>query len=113
MNADDTNIDEDDEYAKGLYYGHTYTDDDDVKTNGLLHDHNMSDDDVRDQMVDIDGEVNGEDVYPNYLDDEAFEVNSDTYTTSATSNTNDCASFINDDSTDYESTDNSSGDDKF
>lgn len=94
-------------------YGYTYTDEDDEYARGLLHNHNIDDDDVRDQMVDINGKVNGKDICVNYIDDEAWEVDYDAYTKSSASKTNDLASFINDESTDYESTDNSSGDDDF
>ncbi|PWA39531.1 hypothetical protein CTI12_AA571230 [Artemisia annua] len=43
------------------------------------------DDDVRDQMVDINGKVNGEDICANYIDDEAWKVDSDAHTKSSAS----------------------------
>ena len=79
----------------------------------MLDEHNMNDVDMWDDMVDIHGKINGKDSNMNYIDDEAWEVDSDVYTKSSASETDDLASFINDGSTDYESTDNSSGDDDF
>ena len=63
-------------------------------------------------MPDIDGIVNGQNICNRNLNEEAWEVGSNTYTVSYDSNTDDMSSFINDSSTDYESSDDDDSEDE-
>ena len=63
-----------------------------------------------DKMVDIDGKIKGEHVYDNYMDDEAWEVDSDAYNIRSMSSND---GFINDGTTDYETIDDGNNDDDF
>ena len=65
-----------------------------------------------DDMVDIHGNLHGRYV-DNYSDEEVWEVDSDAYSKQSVSDSDDSPSFINDNTTDYESTDDNSSDDSF
>ena len=79
----------------------------------MLDEHNMNDVDMWDDMVDIHGKINGKDINMNYIDDEAWEVDSDAYSKRSVSDSDDLSSFINDNTTDYESTEESNSEDDF
>ena len=94
-----------------------------------------------DEMVDIHGKLHGKDVNMNYIDEGAWEVDSDAYSQRSVSDsddinmnyideeafkvddgaysnlsvsdTDDTSSFINDNTTDYESTEDSNSEDDF
>ncbi|PWA89064.1 phosphoenolpyruvate carboxylase 2 [Artemisia annua] len=57
----------------------------------LIHKHNMSHDDMWDNMVDIDGKLNGKDACDSYIDEETWEVDSDVYSIRSVSSTDDLA----------------------
>ena len=78
----------------------------------MLIEHNMDEETMWDDMVDIDGNLHGRYV-DNYSDEEVWEVDSDAYSKQSVSDSDDLASFINDNTTDYESTDDNSSDDSF
>lgn len=79
----------------------------------VLNKNNTSENDMWDDMVDIDGKINGKDVVNNYLDEEAWEVDSDAYSVRSVTDDDDLTSFINDGPTDYETTDDEKSDDEF
>ena len=66
-----------------------------------------------DEMVDINGKIKGKKMSDNYIDDEAWEVDSDAYSNRLVSSSSDLSSFINDETTDYETTDADDSDDDF
>ena len=91
---------------------YTHRAENDESDKELIHRHNMSHDDMWDHMVDIDGKLNGEDAFDSYIDEEAWEVDSDVYSIRSISSTDDLAEFINDCSDDYETdNDTDSGED--
>ena len=73
----------------------------------------MNEDDMWDDMIDIHGKLHGQEANMNYIDDEAWEVDSDAYSKQSVSDSDDSNSFINDDTTDYETTEDSNSDDEF
>lgn len=73
----------------------------------------MSDEDMFDEMVDINGKIKGKKMSDNYIEDEAWEVDSDAYSIRSVSSSSDLSSFINDGTTDYETTDADDSDDDF
>ena len=72
--------------------------------------HNSPDDDLFDETIDIDGKIQGKHVYDSYMDDEAWEVDSDAYSRRSVSSND---GFINDGTTDYETSDDGNSDDDF
>ena len=66
-----------------------------------------------DEMVDINGKIKGKNMSDNYIDDEAWEVDSDAYSNRSVSSGDDSSSFINDETTDYETTDADDSDDDY
>ena len=78
----------------------------------LLDEHNMNEDSMLDDMVDIHGNLHGRYV-DSYSDEEDWEVDSNAYSKESLSDSDDLPSFINDNTTDYESTDDNSSDDSF
>ena len=77
-----------------------------------MDEHNIHDDNMWDDMVDIRGNLNGKHV-DTYSDEEVWEVDSDAYSKSSATDSDDSSSFINDNTTDYESTDSNSSEDSF
>ena len=73
----------------------------------------MSDEDMFDEMVDINGKIKGKNMSDNYIDDEAWEADSDAYSIRSVSSGDDSSSFINDETTDYETIDADDSDDDF
>ena len=66
-----------------------------------------------DEMVDINGKIKGKKMSDNYIEDEVWEVDSDAYSIRSVSSSSDLSSFINDGTTDYETTDADDSDDDF
>ena len=73
----------------------------------------ISDEDMFDEMIDINGKTKEDDMFDNYSDDESWEVDSDAYSVSSVSSGDESSSFINDGTTDYETTDSDDDDDDF
>ncbi|PWA38153.1 hypothetical protein CTI12_AA581640 [Artemisia annua] len=70
-----------------LYYQHKFMlldedTDDDIHNNTATTEDN--EDGIWDHMVDIDGKLNGEDAFDSYIDEEAWEVDSDVYSNNDT-----------------------------
>ena len=78
-----------------------------------LDKHNLIEEDMFDEMVDIDGKVNGKKNCTNYIEDESWEVDSDAYSIRSVSSGDDISDFINDNTTDYETTDGDDSDEEF
>lgn len=78
-----------------------------------LEKHNLSDEDMFDEMVDIHGKVKGKQIDNNYIEDEAWDVDLDAYSIRSVTSGDDLSDFINDDTTDYETTDADNSDDEF
>ena len=72
----------------------------------------MNEPDMWDDMVDIHGNLHGRYV-DNYSDEEVWEIDSDAYSKQSVSDSDDISSFINDNTTDYESTEDINSDDEF
>ena len=73
----------------------------------------MNEPDMWDEMIDIHGKHHGKDANMNYIDKEAWEVDSDAYSQHSVSDSDDISSFINDNTTDYESTEDSNSEEYF
>ena len=72
----------------------------------------MVDNDVWDKMPNIDGKVHGRTIHISDVDEETWEINSAAYSVSYDSNDDDVSNFINDGSTDYETTSDDDSEDE-
>lgn len=72
----------------------------------------MDDDDIWDELPDIDGNMHSKSIQTVNVDDEMSTMDSDTCNVSYGSDEDDISAFINDGSTDYETTSNDESDDE-